>query len=179
VGWLFCCCHHYLVVCIDANRTWFLWSLYARKQASSKPSFLLMHFKFKMWVWIVSFEHSFYDYQVLLEDSFFFQNLKMELVLLIYCQLNSCVFLLMKEVIFFATFLKELYFVKTLKKNLICWITITWDFMCFLFLKAVRWLLYYITCGEGGSNICCVLFIKATSNSCIFYFVVLGSSKQV
>jgi len=46
-----------------------------------------------------------------------------------------------------------------------------------LLLKVVKQLLYYITCGEGGSSICCVLFIKLTSSSCIFCFVVLGSNK--
>jgi hypothetical protein len=46
-----------------------------------------------------------------------------------------------------------------------------------LLLIAVLWLLYYLACDEGKSNVCYVLFIKATSDLCILCFVALGLNK--
>jgi hypothetical protein len=46
-----------------------------------------------------------------------------------------------------------------------------------LLLIVVMWLLYYLACDEGKSNVCYVLFIKATSNLCILCFVALGLNK--
>ncbi len=100
----------------------------------------------------------------------------MELVLLIYNQLNSCVFLLMKEV-FFCYILKGTLFCQNHKEKLDLLNYNHLSFHVLLLLKVIGWLLYYIICGEGRSNICCFLFIKATSSSCIFCFVVLGSTK--
>jgi hypothetical protein len=88
---------------------------------------------------------------------FLFQNLTMELVLLIYSELNSCIFLFMKEVIFFCYILKGALFCQNPKKNLNCWITITWAFMCFCFWKQ--------------SSDCCIilLVVKAGQIFVVFY----------
>jgi hypothetical protein len=39
------------------------------------------------------------------------------------------------------------------------------------------WLLYYLACDKSKSNVCYVLFIKATSNLCKLCFVALGLNK--
>jgi hypothetical protein len=44
------------------------------------------------------------------------------------------------------------------------------------FLLIIKWLLYYFAYGESESSVCCVLFIKVTSNLCTLCFVVLGST---
>ncbi len=46
-----------------------------------------------------------------------------------------------------------------------------------LLLVAVMWLLYYLACDKSKSNVCYVLFIKATSNLCKLCFVALGLNK--
>jgi hypothetical protein len=46
-----------------------------------------------------------------------------------------------------------------------------------LLLMAVMWLLYYLACDEGKSNVCYVLFINAISNLSTLCFVALGLNK--
>jgi hypothetical protein len=89
-----------------------------------------MYFKLWMWVWVVSFEHSFHNCQALWKRTLFFQNPKMKLVLSIYSCWNCFVFLLMKVVFLKTTFLKKLCYVEILKQNLF-WIIVTWAFMWF------------------------------------------------
>jgi hypothetical protein len=170
----YCSCH--LIVCIDASRCHVskcqLWSLYARKKVSSKLSFFRMYFKLWMWVWVVSFEHSFHNCQALLKRTLYFQNPKMKLVLSIYSCWSYFVFLLM--VLFFFNYI--------FKGALLCWdsktkLVLNYSHLSFhvlLFLKAIKCLMYYLACNEGM----CIMFIKTTYGLCTFRSVALGSSRM-
>jgi hypothetical protein len=103
----------------------------------------------------------------------FFWNFRIKFVLPIYSHLSSYVC----EGLFFATFLKELCFAKTLKQRLICSNYRHIDYHVILLLMVVMWLLYYLAYDEGKSNVCYVLFIKASSNLCTLCFVALGLNK--